>query len=66
MAVAVGKRFEQAARFLGERMFAAVAGSVKPPDFPRRCFGRQCVKHREHRRHADPGTQQDDRRVARP
>ena len=29
-------------------------------------FRRQRMKHREHRRHADPGTEQDDRRLARP
>ena len=62
----MGQRFEQTARLLGKRMFAAIAGSVQPPDFPRRCFGRQRVEHRQHGGHSDSGTQQNNGPVARP
>ena len=55
VAMVVGKRLKQSTRLFGKGMFAAVTRSVQPPDFPRRCFGCQRMKHREHRRHADPG-----------
>src|SRR5436190_10139026 len=39
IAMVVGKRVEQPTRLFGKGMFAAIARSVEPPDFPSRCFG---------------------------
>src|SRR3954451_8536079 len=52
--VAVGKGIEQSTLLLGKGMFPAITSTVEPPDFSRRCFGSQHMKHREHRRHTDP------------
>src|SRR5215472_16341381 len=48
VASAPRERPEQIARLLSERMIGAVAGSIEPPDFPRRRFANQSVQHRNH------------------
>src|SRR6202011_1673949 len=60
VAGAVGQSLEEGARLCRKRMLAAVAGTVDPPDLPRRLPGGQCMKHGQHRGCADAGTQQDD------
>src|SRR6516225_1992462 len=63
--VTTSQSFEQGLRLLGKCMLAAVAGSMYPPDIPRRCLGCQSVEHREHRGCSDARAQQNDRCVAR-
>jgi hypothetical protein len=48
MAVAAGQSLEEGVS-AGERVLIAVAGSVCPPDLPRRGPGGQCMEHAEHR-----------------
>ena len=66
VAVAVGQGFEEGTRLLGKSMLAAIAGSMEPPDFPRRRRGRQRVEHRQYGGRSDAGTQENDGGVARP
>ena len=65
-AVGVGERGEQRVDLGAEGVVGAVAGAVEPPDRPRRGVAGERVEHREHRRRADAGAEQDDRPVARP
>ena len=51
---------DQLADLLAERVLAAVAGAVDPPDVALRPLGRERVQHREHGRRADAGAQQRD------
>ena|SRR5271156_44095 len=66
VAVAVGESFEEGSRLNGKRVLAAVAGSVNPPNLPRRLGGGQCMEHRKHGGRADTSTQQNDGAVAGP
>jgi hypothetical protein len=61
-----GRSLEESARLCGERMLAAVAGSVYPPDRPRRGLGGQCMEHGKYRGCAHAGTQQDNGSVTSP
>ena len=58
------QRNEQIVRLLGKRMVRPIAGRMQPPNRPRRhgaCSGRT-MQHRQHRRDADTGADEDDRR----
>ena len=60
MTVMVRKPAQEFARLGGEGMLSAVAGAVQPPDLSQRCFSSKSMEHRENRRHADAGAQQDN------
>jgi hypothetical protein len=63
VAMAAGQSLEEGPRLGGERMLAAIAGAVYPPDLPRRGPGGQCMEHGQYLGCADTCTQQDDRAV---
>jgi hypothetical protein len=64
--MAAGQSLKESARLRGERMLTAIAGSVNPPDLPRRGHGGQCMEHSQYRGCTDASTQQDDGAVAWP
>jgi hypothetical protein len=51
----VRKLIYEKARFLGKRMFVAIARSINPPDLPLRSSGGERVQHRQDRRRTDAG-----------
>ncbi len=57
------ERADQAARLGGEGMVVAIARSVQPQDGTGRPRRRQRVQHRQNRRRADTGAEQNDRRI---
>jgi hypothetical protein len=59
------ERNEQVIRLFGKRMMRPVAGGMQPPDRPRRrgvCS--RTMQHRQQRRDADTGADEDDGRCA--
>src|SRR5262249_6589093 len=63
VAADVRERRKERARFAGERMLATATGAVQPPDLSLRVPLCERMKHREHRRYPDAGTDKQHRCV---